>query len=461
MILSKKQVELFNDIIAPNVPEISVLGSTQSGKTYDICNAMIQYAKALNEYEKEQRKIPGYVPREYEGVVIGWTTDTVKKNIVSNIEKALTNEYHFTNGKEYELKYGQQDKYLKIYNMTFYFFGFNSKLSFNRILGGSAIFVWVDEAARIYSSSQLMESFDEIPGRQMSYAGHPYYKRIDSFNVEGNDNHPYKIKYIDNKNSKKYIFYPYDNPVLDTEEKVRQAVNAFPPGSLREQKVFCKWVIAEGRVFNQVNKIDSLDGLVIREIGIGIDYGSVNPTTFVPLALCFHQPTNKWIVIRLEIYYHDPVVEHDTPTTEYYSMQLRMFLAYLKDKYPNIPITEIIIDSEATHYHNRLVADGIRHSLAIKGAGSVDNGVQYMQSLFYKDYLFVLDHPSIRYFLPDGRYEESGKDEGILELEGYRYDKLKSEKEGTNCYVKDKDHQIDALRYILDEFRRTNRSPTV
>ena len=460
MILSKKQIQLRNDIVSENVPNISVLGSTQSGKTYDICGALIQYADKLNQYEQEQRKKEDYIPREYYGAIIGWTTDTIKNNIVSNLENILTKEYHFTNGKEYILKYGQQDKYLKIYNMTFYFFGFNNKLSFNRILGNPLIFVWVDEAARIYEG-QLMESFDEIPGRQMSYAGHPYYKRIDSFNVEGNDNHPYKLKYIDNTDWVKYIFYPYDNPVLDTEEKIKQAINSFPIGSLREQKVYNKWVIAEGRVFNQVNKIDSLDGLLIREIGIGIDYGSANPTTFVPIALCYHQKTNRWVIVRLEIYYHDPSVEHDTPTTEYYSLQLRMFLAYMKDKYPNIPITDIVIDSEATHYHNRLTTDGIRHSLAIKGAGSVDIGVQYMQSLFYKDYLFVLEKPSIRYFLPDGRYEESGKDEGILELEGYRYDKLKSEREGTNCYVKEKDHQIDALRYILDIYKRTNRSPMV
>lgn len=461
MILSKKQVELFNDIISPNIPEISVLGSTQSGKTYDICHAMIQYAKKLNEYEKKQRENEGYIPREYCGAVIGWTTETIKSNIVENIQNILNNEYHFTNGKEYELKYGMQDKYLIIYGVKFYFFGFNNKLSFNRILGKPLIFVWIDEAARIYSNDSLQESFDEMAGRMMSYAGHPYYKRIDSFNVEGNDNHPYKLKYIDDKDSKKYVFYPFDNPVLNTEEKIKQAVNSFPPGSLREQKVFCKWVIAEGRVFNQINKIDNLEGLVIREIGIGIDYGSVNPTTFVPIALCYHNESKRWVIVRLEIYYHNPSVEHDTPTTEYYSQQLRMFLVYLKDKYPNIPITEIVIDSEASHYDNRLTTDGIRHSLAIKGAGSVDNGVQYMQSLFYKNYLFVLDKPSIRYFLPNGMYEESGKDEGVIELEGYRYDKMKSEKEGTNCYVKDKDHQIDALRYILDEFKRTNRSPMV
>ena len=460
MILSKKQIKLFNDIISPNVNNISVLGSTQSGKTYDICVALIQYANRLNQYEKEQRKQEGYIPREYNGAIIGWTTDTVKSNIVDNLENILKKEYHFKNGKEYVLKFGQQDKYLEIYNMRFYFFGFNNKLSFNRILGKPLIFVWVDEAARIYEG-QLMESFDEIPGRQMSYAGHPYYKRIDSFNVEGNENHPYKLRYIDMTNWVKYVFYPFDNPVLDTEEKIREAVNSFPPGSLREQKVFNKWVVAEGRVFTQINKLDSLDGFVIREIGIGCDYGSVNPTTFVPIALCYHQESRKWVIVRLEIYYHDPQIEVDTPTTEYYSFQFRMFLAYLKDKYPNIPITEFLIDSEAAHFDNRLTVDKIAHSISKKGAGSVDRDNQYMQSLFYKGYLYILERKSIRYFTSDGHYQESVKDEGLIELEGYRYDKLRSQKEGTNCYVKEKDHSRDAMAYILALFQDTGRSPVV
>ena len=114
MILSKKQIQLYNDIISPNVPYLSVLGSTQSGKTYDICFSLIQYAKALYEYEKEKRKEPGYVEREYNGAIIGWTTDTIKTNIVDNIVNILEKLFKFTNGKEFILKYGQQEKYLEI-----------------------------------------------------------------------------------------------------------------------------------------------------------------------------------------------------------------------------------------------------------------------------------------------------------------------------------------------------------
>lgn len=82
MILSKKQQQLRNDIVSPNIPNISVLGSTQSGKTYDICGAIIEYADKLNQYEQEQRKNLNYIPRDYYGAIIGWTTDTLKGNIV-------------------------------------------------------------------------------------------------------------------------------------------------------------------------------------------------------------------------------------------------------------------------------------------------------------------------------------------------------------------------------------------
>ena len=462
MILSKKQIQLYNDIISPDIPNLSVLGSTQSGKTYDICLALIQYACELNKYEKEQRKKPDYVPREYNGAVIGWTTDTIKSNIVDNIQNILEKVYKFKNGREFVLKYGQQDKYLEIYGMKFYFFGFNNKLSFNRILGKPLIFCWVDESARIYTQGQLRESFDEIPGRMMSYAGHPYYKRIDSFNVEGSQNHPYKKEYIDKRNWKQYVFYPYDNPVLDTEEKIKEAIKSFPSGSLREQKVFNKWVVAEGKVFNHIPRISNqeLQDYMIREIGIGCDYGSVNATTFCALALAHNTKSGKWNLLILDKYYHDPKVEGDTPTTEFYSNQLKQFIDYLHNKYPHVPVNTLVVDSEASHFSNRLEVDGIRHELAKKNNMSVDESVQYMQSLFYKDFLLIEEMPHIRYFIGnEAIYGEH--DIGLEELESYHYDKLKSERDGINAYVKDFDHFVDGIRYIIMEYKLTGRSPVI
>lgn len=451
MKISKKQNQLRNDIKEQNVPEIYVEGSTQSGKTFIIAEATIEYAQELYNYDPT---------KQYYGAIVGWTIETLKGNIVEVLEMHLKN-FGLTNGKDYNLKWNTDDKSLSIYNLKLFFFGFNNVKSFNKILGKPLIFIWIDESARIFSVKELQQSFQEFPGRQMSFAGHPYLKTIHSFNVEGGDRHPYKEMYIDGKpDAKQYIFYPYDNPLIDTEEKVRQVVEMFPPGSLREQKVFNKWVVAEGKVFDNITTIKEMK-YKIREIVIGIDYGSVNPTTFVPLALCYDSSASKWKIVRLECYYHDSKVFADNPTTEYYSLQLRMFMLYLKEQYPNIPITRIVIDSEASHFDNRLTVDNIPHETSKKGAGSVNAGVEYLQSLFYKGYFEILDKNSITHFYQDGHYEESGKDESLIEFDSYQYDKIKSEVSGINIYKKELDHSIDATRYALDLMKDIGLAPIV
>lgn len=455
--LSKKQLQLKNDIVSQDVNAIYVLGSTQSGKTYDICLGVIEYCKELHKYDPK---------KQYNGAIVGWSIDTVKGNIADVIENFLTDMGYKKREKgkgDYTLKWSsQEEKYLKLWNVKLYFFGFNNVLAFNKILGKPLIFIWIDESARIYSQKQLQLPFNEFPGRQISFAKHPYLKTIHSFNVEGSENHDYKRDYIDAKpDAKHYTFFPFDNPVLDTKDKMDAVVNMFPPGSLRQQKIFNKWCVAEGKVFNSLNILDNLDNIQIREIGIGGDYGSVNPTTFVPVALGYHNLKKKWILIRLQCYFHDPKIMGDTPTTEFYSFQLRCFMLYLKQTYPHIPITTNVIDSEATHFCNRLDADNIPYTKAPKGAGSVDEGVQHLQSLIYKEYFYILDVPSIKIFHNDGSYELSGKDDSKLEFESYQYDTVKAIKEGTNCYKKENDHSIDATRYLIAEWKDTGRCPVV
>ena len=451
MNLSQKQWKLINDIKAQNIPEISVLGSVQSGKTFSIDLGMILYASELHKYDNT---------REFYGAIIGWDLQTLKGNIVEPLKIHL-DAFGYKQGKDYELVFGQNDKYFKMWNVKFYFFGFNTKIAFNRILGRPLIFIWVDEAARIYGNLSLQESFDELPGRQVSFSGHPFKKTIHSFNVEGNERHPYKMKYIDKGDKIRYTFYPFDNPMLDTEQKIDEAIKTFPKGALRQQKIYNKWVVAEGKVFNKINVIDNLEDIQIKEIGLGVDYGSVNPTTFVPIALGFDLKQNRWKLIRLECYYHDPTEEGEKPTTAYYVEQEKLFIEYLRDKYKGIPITANIVDSEATHFYNRLITDGFRVDLAKKGPGSVNEGVEHLQSLYHRKFLYEMDTPSIRYFQNDGTPVFSGKDEALIELESYRYDTLRSENSGVNCYVKDLDHTIDSRRYLLTEFERLGLVPVV
>ena len=450
--LSKKQSQLLNDIISPNLTEIYVLGSTQSGKTFDICLGCILYAQALYSYNPNET---------YFGSITGWSLETLKGNILEPLKKFL-DDMKLEKGRDYILRWQTDEKYLEIYNIRYYFFGFNNVLAFNKILGKPLIFEWIDESARIYSQDNLREPFNEFPGRQVSYADHPYLKTIHSFNVEGGENHPYKIDYIDKKPyAKHYSFFPYDNPKIKTEEAMLKVLEMFPPGNLREQKIFNRWILATGKIFTTINIINDLNDYAFREIGIGIDYGNSNPTTFVPIALAYNKVEKKWVLIRLEIYYHNAKEEQDNPTTEYFSKQLRLFLLYLKSEYGQVPITTIVLDSEATHFHNRLLADNIPHSLAIKGPGSVVEGVQHLQSLFYKKYFFIYKQNSIKHITDNGELIYSSKDEGILELESYRYDLKTSAKTGKEAYVKENDHNIDATRYLLENWKNQDKCPIV
>ena len=84
-----------------------------------------------------------------------------------------------------------------------------------------------------------------------------------------------------------------------------------------------------------------------------------------------------------------------------------------------------------------------------------------MQSLFYKGYFEILERPSITHFYADGHYEESGKDESLIEFDSYQYDKIKSETTGTNVYKKELDHSIDATRYALELMKDLGIAPIV
>ena len=108
MKISKKQNLLRTDIVSQNVPEIYVLGSTQSGKTFIIAEAIIEYAKELYEYDHS---------KQYYGAIVGWTLETLKGNIVEALVMHLTN-MGFKDKKDYNLVWINDDKSFTIYNIN-------------------------------------------------------------------------------------------------------------------------------------------------------------------------------------------------------------------------------------------------------------------------------------------------------------------------------------------------------
>ena len=95
IVLSKKQNRLRELIISQNVPEIDVLGSTQSGKTFSGNLAVPEYAEALFRYAPNEK---------FKGAIIGWTTDTLKRNIADDMVEMLDKQ-GFIKGRDYQFKW--------------------------------------------------------------------------------------------------------------------------------------------------------------------------------------------------------------------------------------------------------------------------------------------------------------------------------------------------------------------
>ena len=112
---SYKQAMLWNDIISPNKPEIYVLGSTQSGKTFVITKAIMEYAEKLWQYDPY---------KQYYGAIVGWTIETLKGNIMEVLEQSLKKFPRNKNKKSFNLVWNNDDKSLTMWNLKIFFFGY-------------------------------------------------------------------------------------------------------------------------------------------------------------------------------------------------------------------------------------------------------------------------------------------------------------------------------------------------
>ena len=130
-------------------------------------------------------------------------------------------------------------------------------------------------------------------------------------------------------------------------------------------------------------------------------------------------------------------------------------------KYNNVPIYDAVVDSEALHFINRLDADNIPNITADKYPGSVREGVEYMQSLFDKDFMFILEEQSITHIHEDLTVDLSAIDESLEEFRSYQYDKIKSVKTGIDSFLKDQDHSIDASRYLFIDWKDKGKLPVI
>lgn len=240
--------------------------------------------------------------------------------------------------------------------------------------------------------------------------------------------HWLKEKYIDREeelNLKTWFFALDDNTFLD--KQYIHDLKLEYTGVFYQRFILGQWVIADGLVYSAFDKdsmtidapSDEAINTLYAERFVSIDYGIQNPTAYVLMG--WHKEKREWHILRdWEYGGKDGVVPKTDP--ELYAV-LRKFC----DTYN---VAEVIIDPSAESFAQLIHKD--RRYKVRDANNDVLKGISFVNTLFHQHKLKVA----------------SCCKNVLNELWAYSWDTEKSRKTGTDVVIKDKDHTMDAMRYL-------------
>lgn len=316
----------------------------------------------------------------------------------------------------------------------FYLFGGRDERSQDTVQGFTAAGFFFDEVAL------MPESFVVQAIGRCSVEGSKLWFNC---NPEG-PFHWFKLGWIDDlfsKNALRIQFNLDDNPSLSEEmkEKYRRRFT----GVFHQRFILGLWVLAEGIIYSMFEQkmiVKSVPAAVkINRRWIGIDYGQSNATVFL---LCGLGSDERLYV--LDEFYHAGKSSHVQKSPVKYSKDY--FAWILKNGAKEVlddgtlkqyPVRKeyTFIDPSAKGFMLQLYEDG---EPGIRQANNeVVQGIELISSLIDNDMFRVLSHCKYT----------------INELSSYSWDP-KAQERGEDKPIKQNDHCMDAIRYIVNGTRK-------
>lgn len=390
--LSDKQL----DFILNSTARINFLdGSIRSGKTHVLNLRWLEYIVTGP---------PGVL------LMAGKTIRTLERNVLKS-ENGI-----FDLLGEGNYKYNSSTGELVIGDRTIYCVGANDEKAENKIRGMTLAGAMCDEVSLFPKSFvEQLQGRCSVKGSQIFFSSNP-----------DSPFHYLKNEYIDNpdinngKMLKHWRFLMEDNPYLVkyNPEYIEQAKKTFK-GVFYQRNVLGEWAIAEGRVYpafdDSIHVVEELPGK-FDKIYIGIDYGTVHPTTFTMVG----KRKDNYYVIK-------EYCKSGRRNTQLVSDLIEFMEGY--------KIDGITCDSAAASFILELKSKKIYTKDCIK---SVEDGISYVSSLLGDGRLFV--HSSCKNL--------------IKEFYSYSWDEKKSQSSGKDVVVKLNDDVLDSLRYCMMTFYR-------
>ena len=223
----------------------------------------------------------------------------------------------------------------------------------------------------------------------------------------------------------RFSFRLTDNPFLP--EHYRRNLAREYVGLWYRRFVLGEWVVAAGAVFDMFDPVRHVvDGLpdgeaIVRDLGVGVDYGTRNPFAAVRLAL-----TDRGRLYVPGEWGHDPASARRQMTNSDYSRGLRAWMAKHRPGGG-----WVCVDPSAAGFKAELYRDGVPHITDADNA--VLDGIRTVAALLGNDQL-VIDRRAASL---------------LDELPGYSWDD-KAAARGQDQPVKVADHFCDGLRYVAE-----------
>lgn len=359
-------------------------------------------------------------------VVVSRTRDSAARNVFGPLkDKALFGEL------SKHVKYTAGAPTGTILGRTVHVFGATDVKAELVIRGMTCAGAYVDEV------TVLTETFfTQLLGR-MSLAG----ARLFGTTNPDSPAHWFKKKFLDRLaelgNWRRWHFVLADNPSL-TQEYI-DAVSKEYTGLWYRRFILGEWVAAEGAVYSMwdtARHVAAWDELprMQRLLGVGIDYGTTNPTAAVMLGLSETKPgEHGGRLYLLDEYRHDPAVTQRRLTDAQLSSGLRAWLAgdHIRQQLGQAKLEPewIIADPSAASFRTQLMNDGLA---TMPADNDVAYGIRTTASLLGDGQLIVADRCT-------GLVEE---------VPGYSWDTKATDK-GEDKPVKVADHSLDAARYAV------------
>jgi PBSX family phage terminase large subunit len=370
-----------------------------------------------------------FAPAGGELVMVGRTRDALFRNVIKPLQDAslfgpMAAMVLYTNGAPTATIFGR----------TVHVIGASDAKAEKIIRGMTVAGAYVDEVTVLPE-----EFFTQLLGR-MSVKG------AQLFGTTNPDSpaHWLKRKFLDRIGSlpgwRAWKFTMDDNPSLTEQYKAQKRAEF--TGLWFRRFILGEWVAAEGAVYDSwdpdrmVLPHEALPPLA-RWLGVGVDYGTTNPTAALALAVTA-EPTPRLVFVDEWRYQAGAMGARWTDAQ--LSEGLRAWIGQLATEHPLLGTpSAVFLDPAAASFHTQLRADGV------KGLRAAENDVTYgiatVSSLIAKDRLIVSDRCT----------------GWNLEVPGYSWDEKATEK-GQDKPIKVADHSLDAGRYVITTTERTWRS---